>query len=175
MRLADFIQRVLANNDRALLQALDGLTTEELKRQPKEGANPVGWLFWHVVRAQDRIVAAITGTEQVWITERWYERFGRDRDPDDRGAGHTLAQVKAFSFPDRELLEAYFNRVIQARRVLSDQLEESTLERMVPDVEGTGQVPLWVRLEGLLVESLQHAGQIAYLRGMLREPGWLGR
>ncbi len=34
-------------------RVLDGLAPEELVARPAQGANPIGWLVWHLTRVQD--------------------------------------------------------------------------------------------------------------------------
>ncbi|MEE3920615.1 DinB family protein [Micromonospora sp. BRA006-A] len=41
--------------------ALDGLDEAQLRRAPADGANPVGWLVWHLTRIQDDHVADVMG------------------------------------------------------------------------------------------------------------------
>lgn len=90
-----------------LVQAIEGLTVEELHRRPSEGANPIGWLAWHVTRSMDRFLGDIVLGEQLWIRDGWYEKFRRDPDPHDTGMGHTDAQVDSLYIPDGATLLAY--------------------------------------------------------------------
>ena len=163
---------VLDRNEAILLGALAGLTAEELCWRPDPDCNPMGWLMWHLTRVQDNHLAAMRGEEHAWVTERWYERFGRSADPADRGRGHTSEQVAAFRAPDVETLVDYYRAVRAHADAFLDGLSEEQLERPVPNLSGDGTVPMRVRLEMALVDSLQHSGQIAYLRGLLKGRGW---
>jgi hypothetical protein len=55
---------------------VEGLGPDELARRVGPGANPIGWLAWHLLRVQDDHVADVAGTEQVWTAEGWAGRFG---------------------------------------------------------------------------------------------------
>jgi len=45
-------------------RTLNGLTQEELDRQPKPDANSIGWLCWHLTRGQDKgiVYLSMNGT-----------------------------------------------------------------------------------------------------------------
>ncbi len=79
-----------------LEQVLDGLTTEELNRQPSPGANTIGWLTWHLTRSHDRNMSELIEKEQLWTVDGWYIKFGRDTDPAETGVGHTTEEMAAF-------------------------------------------------------------------------------
>ncbi|MCK5429940.1 MAG: DinB family protein, partial [Anaerolineales bacterium] len=42
-------------------RTLNGLTQEELDRQPKPDANSIGWLCWHLTRGQDKGIVYLSG------------------------------------------------------------------------------------------------------------------
>jgi len=47
--------------------AVEGLSPQQLTWAPAEGANPIGWLVWHLTRVHDRPVAELLRREQVWV------------------------------------------------------------------------------------------------------------
>ncbi len=171
---AQLAKGVLDRNETILFKALEGLTAEDLRLQPEPDSNPIGWLMWHLSRVQDNHVSAMAGKQHVWITEGWNARFNRqDQPPADRGRGHTSEQVREFRAPDVETLVGYYKAVRAATNAFLDSLSDADLDRPVPTVEGNDTVPLRTRLEMFLVDGLQHSGQIAYLRGLLKGKGWL--
>ena len=142
------------------------LSPDDLARQPGDGTNPVGWLVWHLTRVQDDHVADAFGGEQVWVSQGWAERFGREPDPHDTGYGHTPDQVRALRVPSVEVLLGYHEAVhaVTAER-LSAVLDED-LDGVV-DTSYAPPVTLGVRLVSVIGDDLQHAGQAALLRGVL--------
>src|SRR5690606_20670991 len=62
---------------------LDGLSVDDLRWQTAPGANPIGWLLWHLSRQQDAQLAEILGVEEAWTAEGWRERFALPVDPYD--------------------------------------------------------------------------------------------
>jgi hypothetical protein len=61
----------------ALERALDGLTEEDLNWLPSPDCNSIGWLAWHLTRAQDGLIALLMGEEQLWIRHIWSSRCPR--------------------------------------------------------------------------------------------------
>ncbi len=172
MELATYVGGVLERNEHILFSALDGATDKELNWQPSPDTNPMGWLVWHLSRVQDTHVSVMQGKEQAWTSDGWHTRFGMEPDASDRGAGHTSEQVAAFRAPDLDTLLAYYRAVREYTQRFLDGLTPADLEREVPAVRGGGMVPLEARLEMVVVDNVQHSGQVAYLRGLIRGKGW---
>ncbi|SCL23587.1 Protein of unknown function [Micromonospora rhizosphaerae] len=146
--------------------AVDGLTPEQLRRAPAPGANPVGWLVWHLTRIQDHHVADLLGEEQVWVSGDWAGRFGLPADPDDTGYGHTPARVAAVRPDSAEVLVDYHRAVVERTRAFLRGLRPADLDRVV-DEAWDPPVTLGVRLVSVLADDLQHAGQAGYVRGLI--------
>lgn len=144
---------------------VDGLSVESLCWRPSPGANPIGWLVWHLTRVQDDHVADAAGTEQRWHAERWAGRFGLPFPPDATGYGQDPAVVDKVAV-DADLLAAYHDAVHAATAAYLRALGEGDLDRIV-DTRWDPPVTLGVRLVSVLSDDLQHAGQAAYVRGLL--------
>ena len=63
----------------------DDLTDEVSFFRPTATANSISWLIWHSARQQDLQLAHIAGTEQVWFSGGWVDRFGLDLPRDAHG------------------------------------------------------------------------------------------
>lgn len=146
--------------------AVTGLTAEELVTASEPGANPIGWLVWHLTRVQDHHVAELRGGDQVWVTEDWPRRFGLPADPDNTGYGHSPDQVAAVRPDGPEALTGYYRSVAARTRELLQRLTETDLDRVV-DAGWDPPVTLGVRLVSVADDDIQHAGQAKYLRGLL--------
>ena len=153
-----------------LEKALDGLTKEDLNYQPKADCNSVGWLVWHLSRVQDRFAEEISGEEQLWIKDKWYARFDRPPDPDDRGFGHTVEDLAAFKSPDAGILLDYHRAVFEHLKPKLQKLSMTDLDRKLdhPYYPTVG-----LRVAGVINDNIQHLGQVAYLRGLMKGKGWL--
>jgi len=146
--------------------AVDGLLADDLVASPASGANTIGWLVWHLTRIQDDHVADLLGREQVWTTGPWPARFGLDSDTDDTGYGHGTADVAAVRPESAAALTDYYSAVAERTSEFLASLTEADLDRVV-DEHRDPPVTLGVRLISVADDDIQHAGQAAYVRGLL--------
>jgi uncharacterized damage-inducible protein DinB len=147
-------------------RAVKDLTPEQLRRAPAEGANPIGWLVWHLARVQDGHLAELLGAEQVYVDGDWAHRFGLKPDPSDTGYGHSERQVAEVRPESWHALADYYAAVHARTAAYLDGLTDSDLDRVV-DEAWSPPVTLGVRLVSVVNDDVQHAGQAAYVRGLL--------
>ncbi len=147
-------------------EATSGLDPEQLAQRPTPEANSIGWLIWHLARVQDHHVAELLGTAQVWTEGGWAPRFGLPQDAPDTGYGHTPDQVASIRPDSPQVLTAYHDAVYERTRNLLAGLRPEDLDRIV-DKRWDPPVTLGVRLVSIADDCLQHAGQAAYVRGLL--------
>jgi uncharacterized damage-inducible protein DinB len=148
---------------------LSGLTADQLAHQVAPGANSISWLVWHLTRVQDDHVGNAFGAEQVWSAGGWAARFGLPAGMSDIGYGHTAAQAEAVAAAtaSAELLAEYHEATHAQTVKLISGVTDADLPRIV-DTRWTPPVTLAVRLVSVLDDDMQHAGQAAYVRGLLR-------
>jgi hypothetical protein len=146
---------------------VDGLTAEQLAFRVDPGANSIAWLVWHLTRIQDDHVADAAQAEQVWTSQGWVERFGLPLDPLATGYGHRAADVAAVRVASGELLVGYHDAVHQQTTRYVEGLGDADLARIV-DRSWDPPVSLGVRLVSVLADDLQHAGQAAFVRGVVQ-------
>lgn len=147
-------------------QAVDGLDADTLTRRPTPEANPIAWLVWHMARVQDHHISELLEADQLWVTGPWPERFGLDADPSNTGYGHTSEQVATVRPQGAEPLVEYLDAVSGRTFAMLDGLAPGDLDRVV-DRRWDPPVTLGVRLVSVADDGLQHAGQAAYVRGLL--------
>jgi hypothetical protein len=145
--------------------AVDGLTPERLERRLDPDANSIAWLVWHLTRVQDDHVAGVAGTGQVWTDGGWADRFGLPFDPSDTGYGHDSAAVGDVRAVSADLLNGYYDAVFEATVAYVGTITDGDLDRVV-DEGWDPPVTLGVRLVSVLSDTLQHAGQAAFVRGI---------
>jgi len=145
--------------------SVDGLTDDELAYRIDGRSNSIAWLVWHLSRVQDDHVADVAGAEQVWTEGDWVDRFGPPFEPGDTGYGHSDAQVAAVR-ASCELLAGYHEAVCSRTLQYLAGLAGSAFDRVV-DEAWDPPVTLGVRLVSVLSDDLQHAGQAAFVRGLL--------
>lgn len=146
---------------------LDGIDPGILDVAVEPGTNTIGWLLWHLTRSHDRNVSELRGVRQLWLSEGWHARFGRAPDPADTGYRHTPRQVAAFDSPAPSVVLGYHRAVAETverylRHAPDEAFDRLTTSPTLGDVATVGR-----RLQGVVVEGLEHAGQAALLRGIL--------
>jgi hypothetical protein len=144
---------------------LDGLTTEDVLWRPDPGANSIGWLIWHLTRAEDAMISNLAGAEQEWVTGRWDETFGLPYSPKAGGFGMSPEDVGRFTVPDPDVLRQYAEAVGALSVEVVSKLTDAELDRVI-DESYTPPVTVGVRLVSIMVETAQHIGQASYLRGL---------
>ncbi len=146
-------------------EAVDGSADDDLVYRADPGANSIAWLIWHLTRVQDDHLADVAGTEQVWTAQGWYDRFGLPIDKSATGYGDGAADVAVIRAP-AELLTGYFDAVHEQTLRFVRTLGDGDLDRVV-DPRWDPPVTLGVRLVSVISDDLQHAGQAAFMRGVV--------
>lgn len=165
MNVADLVIDGFDRIQQVVHGAVKGLNEEQLAERPAGDANTIAWLVWHLTRVQDDHLADLGEAPQVWTGQAWHERFGLPFDPGATGYGHDPKQVAAVRAPAK-LLTGYHDAVHDQTVAWLAGLQESQLDRIV-DEAWNPPVTLGVRLVSVLSDGLQHAGQAAYVRGIL--------
>ena len=166
MTSADLLVDAFSRVRETVVEAVMGLTPEQLAFRPAPEANSIGWLVWHLTRVQDDHVAGVEGTEQVWMSGDWAPRFGFPDGSTDTGYGHNSDQVAAVQVKSGEVLTAYFDAVHERTMRFVATLTEADLPRIV-DESWDPPVTLAARLISVIADDLQHAGAAMYLRGIV--------
>ncbi len=147
-------------------EVLADLDPADVAWRPDPAANSIAWLVWHLARVQDDHLASAAGTEQVWTAGGWADRFGLDRPTGSIGYGDSAADVAGVTVADVGLLAGYSDAVSAQTARWVAGLTDADLDRVV-DESWDPPVTLAVRLVSVLSDDLQHAGQAAYVRGLL--------
>jgi uncharacterized damage-inducible protein DinB len=150
----------------AVYGAVEDLTAEELAERLDPEANTVAWLIWHLTRVQDDHVAEVAGREQIWLTDGWRDRFDLPFAARTIGYGQSARDVAKVKVADPALLTGYYDAVHAATLDYLEGLTDDDLDRVV-DERWDPPVTLGVRLTSVISDDLQHAGQAAFIRGIL--------
>jgi hypothetical protein len=148
-------------------RVVDGLAPEQLAYRVDDSANSIAWLVWHLTRIQDDHLAEVAGTPQVWTGHGWVERFDLPLDASETGYGHTSDQVAAVRVDSGQLLVGYYDDVHEQTISYVSALTDTDLTRVV-DRSWDPPVTLGVRLVSVIADDLQHAGQAAFIRGLIK-------
>jgi hypothetical protein len=148
-------------------ETVQGLSDGQLAVRLDDDANSIAWLCWHLTRVQDDHVAGAFGTGQVW--PRFSGRFGLPFEPGEIGYGQSSEDV-ALVRVSGELLTGYQDAVYKQTVALVSAVTDAGLSRVV-DERWDPPVTLGVRLVSVISDCLQHAGQAAFVRGILLRAG----
>ncbi len=156
--------------DQVLEKALEELILDDLNLRLRPDCNSIGWLTWHLTRAQDRVISDLMGEEQLWVKDKWHAKFNRSPDASDTGYGHSPEDLAEFKSPDVQTLMEYHHAVLERTKRYIINLSETELDR---EIDHPRFPTVGMRLVAVISDNLQHAGQVAYLRGMQKGKGWL--
>jgi hypothetical protein len=148
---------------------LDGVEFDGLAFRADPAANSISWLIWHLTRVQDDHIAAAGGLEQVWLAGGWEERCGLPLDPLDIGYGHDSDEVAVVRL-DTDLLAGYHDATYEQTIAFIGGLTEADLSKVV-DRRWDPPVTMAARLVSVLTDDLEHAGQAAFVKGLLERRG----
>ncbi|MFG1603866.1 DinB family protein [Actinoplanes sp. NPDC049265] len=147
-------------------RAVEGLSPEQLRQAPAEGANTIGWLVWHLTRVQDSHLTELIGGQEVYVSGGWAPMFSQPADSTDTGYGHSAEQVAALAPETSQALLNYYAAVHERTLDYLREVSDDDLDRVV-DKNWEPPVTLAVRLVSVYDDDAQHAGQAAYARGLL--------
>ena len=165
MTVAELLRDLFGRVSTDVHGAVEGLDADALAHRVDGTANSIAWLVWHLTRIQDDHVAEVAGTEQTWTAQGWADRFDLPFPAGSTGYGHGDDEVAAVR-ADAELLLGYHDAVHEATLRYVDGLTDGDLDRVV-DERFDPPVTLGVRLVSVADDDIQHAGQAAFVRGIL--------
>ena len=172
MTSADLLVDAFGRIRETVSDTVYGLTPDQLAHRIDTDANPIGWLVWHLTRIQDDHVAAAFNVPQVWLAGGWAARFGLHAGSMETGYGHDELEVAtlADSVSLSGLLADYHEATYQQTVKLVSGIIDPALDRVV-DTSWRPPVTLGVRLISVINDCMQHAGQAAFVRGILLRSG----
>ena len=165
METSAFTLSMLDNMQQATTTALESLTHDELAWRPAPEANPIGFILWHQIRAEDEfILGMIQQKPSVWVSRNWYQKLNMAENPTDSGYDYTTEQVDAFPIPELSDLLGYAAAV---RSQTVDYLQGISPDKFDEVIQTPfGEMAVNQIFSLLLCEITQHTGQIAYVRGL---------
>ncbi|MGI9007250.1 MAG: mycothiol transferase [Streptosporangiaceae bacterium] len=166
MTTAELLADALSRVREVVHQVASGLTPQQLAYQPQPGANSVGWLLWHLTRVQDDHLSEVAGAEQAWTADGWADRFGLPYEAGATGWSQEAQDVGQFSVGSAELLTGYYDAVHERSLAFVAGLTDADLDKVV-DQRWDPPVTVGVRVVSVIDDDAQHAGQAAYLRGLM--------
>ncbi|MCJ7743767.1 MAG: DinB family protein [Dehalococcoidales bacterium] len=166
MEMKDFIKGALDRAKQGTTRAVDGLSHNELIWRPGPECNSIGLILFHQTRFEDSFVQGrIVGNPQVWESDKWYEKFNMPAS--ESGSGYTAEQLAAFRVPELKDLLGYADAVRAKTLEYLKSAPNNEFDRVI-NMPRFGDVAVGALLALVIVHMAQHAGEIAYLRGVQR-------
>ncbi len=166
MTSADLLVDAFGRIREVVHQVVEGLTPQQLSFRLDGEANSIAWLVWHLTRIQDDHIADAAGAEQVWTSTGWSGRFALPFDESATGFGQSSDEVAAVRPESGDLLTGYHDAVFEQTVGFVKRLTDADLGRIVDELWDP-PVSLGVRLVSVISDDLQHAGQAAFVRGIV--------
>lgn len=149
------IALIFAFNDPFVLQALDGLTPEELWRPLTKSNNPLLWVAGHIVQTRAMVLQIIgEQADTGWGT--LFDRGAKIGDPKDYPSGPEIVRVMSEISP----------RLHAALAALKDEQLCRPSSLPIPGLQ-----TLTDELAFFALHESYHVGQLAYVRKGLGYPG----
>ena len=127
--------------------------------------------MWHKTRVEDCAFADASGEEQLWISDKWHEKFGMEPNPGQMGFGDSLEQVMSLECTKENLL-GYADSVRARASSVLKTISSEDLDKKISATMGQ-TIEIGDYLGRVAADNIQHGGQICYLRGFITGFGWL--
>lgn len=172
MDLRTFVAQSMERTRRATLSLVEDLTPEQLRWCPAPGTNHIGFLLFHVFRAEDLYFhSTIMKAGEIWERGGWFRRWPLPATlPESRrvrttGNGWTPEEVAGWHPPPLEELLRYGQAVRDSALTVLEGLDLSRLSEVPrperPEMTIAGYLYLASHHE------TQHQGQMDYLKGLM--------
>ncbi len=149
---------------------VEGLTDEERRFIPSEHSHHIDFALWHAARAEDILLNfGAREEDQLWTHSGWHEKF--EIPARDIGVGYTMDQVKEMPPTPLSLLLEYYDACREQTLDYIAKVDPSDLDVKSPFEALHHQLPGVTKggvLAHMVVEPVQHLGQIGYIRGIIR-------
>jgi hypothetical protein len=173
------------NEITAYREQIDGLVTmltaqiaevpdDILYRRSGPPQNPVGFIYWHILRIWDLDHSLCTGTnpltDDLWHRHDFSTRA--DYTPDGlglrglgMGVGYSDAEVDAVRIP-RDVLTEYQSTLVAATNDYLDSADDATIRAERPSPLSPGATMTAAqRLQHTISHSYHHLGEIRFIKG----------
>lgn len=162
------LARSFGRAQEVLDKATEGLTREEMAWRAGSCANPISFILWHLSRVEDRMINhTVRQRAEVWTEAGWHKKLGLPEDPRVTGFNFTREQVAVFPVLEPGALLDYQRAVRQVTLAFIDSLGEPEFDCAV-NCRHEEDNTVAAILGRTVVHVSQHAGQIDFIKGLLR-------
>jgi len=166
MKNTQFAMEMLDRAQERFEDTLDQMTTEEANQMPAPLIKSVIWLMWHAARELDMQLSDLNGTEFLWTSDGWSEKFALDLPDDTEDYRHTPEEAEKVVVADRQLVLDYLADSIEFTKNYLESLDESSLADVI-DTSWNPPVTRQVRIVSAIDDAVMHSGQAVYTRRLV--------
>jgi len=167
METLSFISQCFSQVQLRLLASCEGLTRDQVLWRPAPHANNIGFILWHVARAEDILITRLSGNRHpLWVSEGWHGSFGQPVDAPDPG---DRMDLRSLPIPDLKVLTDYSRAAHRQAQSFIRSLKEEGLDAAPDPSEPERTVA--ASLRHLITHKNNHHGQVDYIRG-LQDQTW---
>ena len=142
----EFLKIQFDFNSDVISKNIAAITNEESQMFHQNGANPLNWIFGHLILVRNSMIAIFGGTP-VWNDEE-FSIYKRGEKPEQHKD----------SFTDFETLKSYYkDSENELNRIFKSSVEINP--KNISD------------LSALMLHEIYHAGQLGYIRRLLGKEG----
>jgi hypothetical protein len=165
MGALEFFRPSLKTLHGSLMDAVKGLTDEQLHFRPLGKGNHIAFIFWHAVRTEDSVMNFFLQKKApVWNVEGWDKKFGMD--PRAQGTGMSAEQAAALRLPSLADFLKYTENAFKASEAYLETLKEAELDR-VEEFQFLGKRSFGSVIGGVILNhGAGHLGEIWYVKGL---------
>jgi len=161
-----FAREMLDRAQERFEDTFDQMTTEEANTMPAPLIKSVVWLMWHTARELDMQISDMNGTEYLWTSKGWSEKFALDLPDDTEDYRHTPDEAAKVILSDRQLVLDYLADSIAFTQEYLTTLDERSLDDVI-DTNWDPPVTRQVRLISAIDDAVMHSGQAVYTRRLV--------
>jgi len=140
--------------------ALKSINDDHVAWTPPGALSPIGVIWLHTIAAEDSFISILSKQPSLWKTEGWAETFGLEKPPNIGEDWNAYEQGRLMI----ENLRAYTQAVQkQTDNHLASITDDVLDEEIKFFTESDPKASVWALL---VSHALEHAGEIAAIKGM---------
>lgn len=147
---------------------------DKLYQRPGPSQNPVGFIYWHILRIWDLDLCLYHGRnplkDDIWHRDDFAAQAGYNPDGIGlrglgMGVGYSDAEVDAVRV-SRPVLGSYEAALVAATNAYLDSTDEATIRAERPSLLSPGQtLTVASRIQHTIAHSYHHLGEIRFVKG----------
>ena len=154
-----------------ILALVADLDDGQLGWRPTDRAHSIGFTLWHIARADDNVLADLTGRAELeWQRGGYAARWGHPER--GTGTGWDDERAAALPLPPKDELLGYVRRVFDGLDAAVVAIDAASVARPVTKSRFIGADSTMVEVVFVCVtHENRHLGEMEYIKGLLRLRG----